>query len=140
MTTEHEGLEKIFRTFAFLEKVFGFERGHGRFDKASFGDALVEYKSESMALRVLRERGQYFVELSPLTDPPEWYEISIVLQALDLPGDGGVPTLLEKATAVKRHLPALDRTFRARSPGEIRDAVAAGAAKRARRRFGHLFK
>ena len=140
MTTEHQELEEIVRAFAFLEKDFGFDRKDSRLDTASFGDCLVEYRSGSMALRALRDRGQYFVELSPLTDPLDWYEVSIVLEALDLPGDGGEPRLQEKADAARRHLPALVNIYGSRSPEELRQAVRAGAERRARRRFGRLLE
>lgn len=55
----------------------------------SFDNALVVVDSPAFRMRVIRERGQLFVDFGSLAEPSSWYDSSVVMGALGLRGGDG---------------------------------------------------
>ena len=59
----------------------GFEKKRDIYDEAHFGDTIVHLRSERLNLRLVRERGQWFLFVGPAWEPDDWYEIGDVIEA-----------------------------------------------------------
>ncbi|MEW6747576.1 MAG: hypothetical protein AB1486_33005 [Planctomycetota bacterium] len=81
-------LERIRTEGATLLKA-GFQMGDEHFSPADFGNAYVVLERGCTRIRVVRERGQEFVELASSVEPALWFDADIVLQFLGTPGAGG---------------------------------------------------
>ncbi len=74
--------DDVKRSFAKLVERRGFRVLAGGFDERSFGNALVLLESDDYSIRLVRDRGQVFVELASPTDPGNWHGLGRVLAAL----------------------------------------------------------
>lgn len=54
----------------------------GGYEAEDFGNALVVLESDGYSIRLVRDRGQVFVELASPEDPGNWYGLGRVLVAL----------------------------------------------------------
>lgn len=68
--------------FAKLVERRGFRILAGGYDAESFGNALVVLESDDYSIRLVRDRGQVFVELASPIDPGNWHGLGRVLAAL----------------------------------------------------------
>jgi hypothetical protein len=75
----HEDVE---RSFAKLVAECGFRVLVGGYEAEDFGNALVVLESDSYSIRLVRDRGQVFVELASSEDPGNWYGLGRVLVVL----------------------------------------------------------
>ncbi|MBL0319872.1 MAG: hypothetical protein IPP74_11375 [Alphaproteobacteria bacterium] len=65
-------IEDIKRNFNFLILNYGFKIDEVRYDETDFGNAYVEYKNQDITIRIIRERGEYFMDINKnRTD--EWF-------------------------------------------------------------------
>lgn len=68
----------------------------------SFGDRLQEYANPTLALRVVRDRGQWSVDVSDREGrPDEWYDAALLRDLLE-GGGGDVLTFPEQVAVVER--------------------------------------
>jgi hypothetical protein len=74
--------EDVESKFAKLVERRGFRTLAGGYDAESFGNALVVLESEDYSIRLVRDRGQVFVELASPVDPGNWHGLGRVLAAL----------------------------------------------------------
>jgi len=60
-------------------------------DRASdaFGDALAVAQSGDVRIRVVRDRGQVFVDIGSAAEPDVWFDSAVVMDALGLSKSGG---------------------------------------------------
>jgi hypothetical protein len=80
---------------------FGFRIISESYDPKVFGDSMVVLQSDTLRLRIIRERGRVFAESAPSVDPENWWDLHLILEAMhreapqqdDLPG---VTALLRK--------------------------------------------
>lgn len=49
-----------------------------------FDNASVDLKRGNVMARVIRERGQHFIELTSKRDPAEWFDASLILRLLNV--------------------------------------------------------
>ena len=68
--------------FSFLEMERGFRCVHRSYDEKYFGNAIVEYVSASLRVRVVKDRGQFLCDFARPDGVPEWFDAAVVLRAL----------------------------------------------------------
>lgn len=104
----------------------------------SFGDRLQEYASPTLAVRVVRDRGQWSIDVSDREGrPDEWYDAALLR---DLLGGGGndVLTFPEQVAVVERHWKEIAVRFGADRREETHARLAALRRERMERRFPGL--
>ena len=119
---------------------YGFRPAEQVSAPASFGDALARFEGPDFQLRVLRERGQLFVEVGVVNQTDDWFDLRKVLEFLGEagsislePDEQGLDLLrikLEKEYQRIRELFAPDRF------GLNRISLREFEKEYARRRFG----
>jgi hypothetical protein len=72
--------------FAFLERGRGFRVAHSQMSP-SFGDAVVDFASPTLLIRLLRDRGQVFLDVAPAGGGPDaggphWFDLPLLLEYL----------------------------------------------------------
>lgn len=70
------------RAFSFLEKDLTYQRITTEYDSARFGNAIVEYRSPRLRIRVTKDRGQYVCDFAAPRGPAEWFDQDIVFRDL----------------------------------------------------------
>jgi hypothetical protein len=80
MQSEFHG--DVERSFAKLIAERGFRVLVGGYEREDFGNALVVLESDSYSIRLIRDRGQVFVELASPEEPGNWYGLGRVLAVL----------------------------------------------------------
>ena len=75
-TAFHKTIERAFREVAAR---YGFRVIPGGYDAAAFGNSLVVLESGDYSMRIVRDRGQVFVEIASPLDPGNWYGLGKVL-------------------------------------------------------------
>jgi len=95
--------------FSFLEKERGFRCVHRSYDQKFFGNAIVEYVSATLRVRVVKDRGQFECDFARPKGVPEWFDADVVLRALG--EDGTIDTLTAQSWS---SLHDLARTIRDR--------------------------
>ncbi|TSD89003.1 hypothetical protein FFK22_009800 [Mycobacterium sp. KBS0706] len=80
----------------------GFRWVAGRDDPQSFGDGYVDAFSPIACLRIVRDRGQVFLQARP-ADAEEWMAVERLVPALP----GPAPTLDAASSYLEAHLSAL---------------------------------
>ena len=82
-------------------------------DDRATGDSCFVLESEDLRVRILRDRGQDFVEVAPTYHPEEWFDLSLLLQAFGAKNSPIELTDLEiEAALLERVLPELQKAFR----------------------------
>lgn len=75
--------EQVKRQFGYLIEDYGFSVVGERYNPEAFGNSLVEFRSGSIAMRVLLDRGQVMVDFRPCVGPAEsWYGLCSVIEFL----------------------------------------------------------
>ncbi len=127
--------------FAFLEQARGFRLAGDEVGESS-GDALVDFESPTLRVRVLRDRGQVFLDVAPAGDPPTWFDLPLLLgflgeqEAADTLLAGGQRDVHEVAGLLRAYYDGIERTLGAsRSPDVVRRLTQLRLA-RADQRFG----
>lgn len=64
----------------------------------SFDNAMVVVESPRLRVRLVRERGQLFVDFGSAAEPAVWFDSSVVMDALALRGGDGWHSTEAKAT------------------------------------------
>ena len=112
--------------FSFLEQTRGF-RVVSHEARPSFGDALADFESPTLRVRVLRDRGQIFIDVAPAQDPPSWFDLPLLLTFLGEPDAaasllaGGQSDMREVAALLRAHYDDIERTLgQSRSPDVVR--------------------
>lgn len=104
----------------------------------SFGDRLQEYASPSLALRVVRDKGQWSVDVSDREGrPDEWYDAALLRDILE-GGGSDVLTFEEQVAVVERGWKEIAVRFAPDRRDETHARLAALRQKRSERRFPGL--
>ncbi len=72
----------IFASFSDLWTTHGYTIEHATYDAHSFGNAMLELRSDRLRWRLQRDRSQIFVDVSASVGDQEWYDVREVLSAL----------------------------------------------------------
>lgn len=82
------------------------------YDPKHFGNSIIELRGDTIWIRVVRDRGQVFVDIASPVDPDNWYDLERVLEAVgsktETPMSPDSPETLElSAKLIERHLDAI---------------------------------
>lgn len=75
------------------------------YNEGEFGNYEVVFRIDTIKLRVIRDKGQNFFEISSLTELDEWFDFGLVLELLEIQIDP------HKRNQLKRHVEILDENF-----------------------------
>lgn len=95
--------ESVEKSFEQLIRTHGFRMLTAAYDRQDFGNTVVVLESESVLVRVVRDRGQVFVEIASVAEPGNWYPLDRVIEATAGSGvepPGGTPMALEVASSL----------------------------------------
>lgn len=67
-----------------LLKGHGFKVLREIVDPVNFGDAYVDLKRKNVQIRIVRDRGEHFVQVGSTAEPEKWVSASLVLQLLNV--------------------------------------------------------
>ena len=107
----------------------------------SFGNAMVELEGDAIRVRVTRDRGQFFVDLSPV-DRYDWFDEEIVLHFVGADDDAHRlvsekwKALEPSAAAIHRHFQRITLAFKPESWASVRSILKDFQNRRARALFG----
>src|SRR5690348_336408 len=111
--------DQLEREVPWLASESGFKVVFASYDPKTFGDSMVVLQSRALRLRIIRERGRIFAEVSPLEKPELWWDLGLILGVTcakaPLPHDllGVTALLRNNLTAITRALgPMLAQTER----------------------------
>lgn len=76
-------LERVERDFLPNTSMFGFTISHHE-ESEAFGDALVVLQAGDLRIRLVRDRGQVFVDFGSTADLATWFDSSVVFEFLEL--------------------------------------------------------
>lgn len=134
-------LTEVRTAFSFLESARGFRLAdETRSD--SFGDAIVDFESATLRVRVLRDRGQVFVDISPADGTPAWFDLPLLLSHL---GErdaakvliaGGQRDAQEAADLLRAHYSEVEAMLGSSRSGDVVRRLTELRLARADRRFG----
>jgi hypothetical protein len=82
-----------------------------RKELSTFSNKIIEYANSSVGVRVVSDRGIWFVEVADiLNQPKEWYDAAILRDLVLGPGEDVLP-LPEQIQIIKENLPTIVRLF-----------------------------
>jgi hypothetical protein len=137
-----QGDREIANQFSFLEAERGFRCVRRTYDAAHFGNAIVEYMSSSLRVRVIKDRGQFLCDFAASKGSLEWFDQEVVFRelgegaAIDTLAAQGWSPVADVANSVRT---SLDRIVELFSEGNYRQSAARFAelrGERVRRLFG----
>jgi len=80
---QYSFIERVKTSFQYLVDDYGFSIANERYDPQSFGNSLVEFRSETTAIRLILDRSQVLVDLGPISwNPNSWFSLSSVMEFL----------------------------------------------------------
>jgi hypothetical protein len=108
----------------------------------AFGDELVIFDSTSLRARMVRDRGDVFIDVASQNQPDRWWDLDLVGQVLRLKDPAGAaetqPARVQRLGRILREeFGALERAFSEEHVSETADALDQAAEVRARR-FLHV--
>jgi hypothetical protein len=106
-------LEEIKEHLSFLTES-GFEIVEEQYSPSMFGNALVIFISTDFSLRVIRDKGQFFADVSSPHGEVGWHDLHRVLEFLNLPEsnvNGSVYELDQLANTIKANYTELRDLF-----------------------------
>jgi hypothetical protein len=134
-------LTQVGAAFSFLEQTRRF-RLVSHEASPSFGDALADFESPTLRVRVLRDRGQIFVDVAPAQDPASWFDLPLLLtfvgeaEAAEALLAGGQEDVCRVAALLQANYDSIERALgQLRSPDVVRRLSQLRLA-RANARFG----
>jgi len=97
-TSFRDSVEQCFRP---LVHEHGFRVHTAGYDRRDFGNAVVVLESDECSIRVVRDRGQVFVELASAAEPGNWFPLERVIEAIGGSASGLAPAMeLEAASSL----------------------------------------
>lgn len=76
-------LEKMKHAFAFLVENHGFQVMEESYSPSTFGDAVIVLQSKQFELRIIRDRGQFFIDIRSSQIIDDWHDLRRVLEFLN---------------------------------------------------------
>jgi len=105
---------------------------------SSFGDKLVQFSDEKLAVRVFSERAVWFVDVADAAaHPKEWYDAGILRDFMLGPATGAI-SLADQIKLVKENWPVIVHCFAAPQLEVTRKRLAGLQQDRAKRLFPGL--
>jgi hypothetical protein len=89
-----QGDIEIAALFSFLEEEHGFRRVRQMYAAAHFGNAIVEYESSNLRVRVTKDRSQFLCYFAT-PRAPEWFDQEVVFR--ELGEDSAIDTLIAQS-------------------------------------------
>ncbi len=139
MVTNYEFEQHVRTAFAFIADSAAPRVVNTPTQSQAFGDNFMSLEGDEMRVRVVLDREQYLVDLSPLS--PDWFDLDVILRyvtgstdARDASPNALLP-LPQQAARVQRHYDAIIRAFHADAWPQTRAHVSALQAVRGRALF-----
>jgi hypothetical protein len=113
---EIQVLGAIRAAFAFLEREHGYREESSHYDKESFGNAAVDYRSAQLRIGVIKDRGQFFTTFAAAR-AGSFFDEQVVLQFLGAADEAERLVKLRweslelQADVVRRHLARIEAAF-----------------------------
>jgi hypothetical protein len=105
-----------------------------------FNNRVLQYGSSEIGVRVISDRGVWYVEISDVANrPDEWYDVAILRDFLVGPGKDVLP-LANQIDFVKKHWAMIVDSFSLIRVAETHARLVALKIDRARRRFPNLHR
>lgn len=79
-----EILDQVKCSFSFLFDSYGFREISHVYSEESFGDFAVALQSGDLRLRIVRDKGQVFLDVGTLIDPNIWFDLRTVVEFIRL--------------------------------------------------------
>ena len=120
----------------------GFREVRATYDGRRFGNVLIDLESPNLRVRLTRDRGQYFIDVSKPADD-EWFDTHTVLIFLGASAeanalaDAGWPSPHRVAELVAKHFPSIAAAFADSRYAETVEALHGIERKSALDRFGY---
>jgi hypothetical protein len=135
------GDQEIVRSFLFLENELGYSRVRNDYDPLHFGNAIVEYRSPLLRIRVTKDRGGFLCDFAA-PGAQEWFDQEIVFRVLG--EDQAVQDLIAQrwssldavAASVKQTIVRISGLFSEESYAESRARFQDSQRRRATDLFG----
>ena len=105
----------------------------------SFGDACIEVQRGNTIVRVVRDRGEYGVDVRPAHDSLGWHLAEVVLPLIGVDPIDRTLADVELAwtvDAIATHFEAIDRLFAPAAYAETSSRITAAEAQRRKQKFG----
>ena len=141
MRTEPEALTECRDALRpFLDR--GFREAAEKYDAQHFGNVLIDLESQDLRLRLTRDRGQYFIDISTPAEN-EWFDTHTVLTFLgasaeaDALADAGWPSPHRVAELVNNYFESIVAAFDEQRYAKTTEALHAIERQRAKDRFGY---
>ena len=104
--------EMVCSTFSGLINTLKLHLLKETYDPNFFGNSIIELGGDTMRIRVIKDRGQIFVDIASPVDPDNWYFLERILEAVgsktETPMNPDSPETLElSAKLIERHLDAI---------------------------------
>ena len=107
-------------------------------ESAAFGDRLIQYANERISVRMISDRGVWFIEVSdPSYETGDWYDVALFRDLLCGPG-GEVLTLSEQAHFVRENWQSVLSSFESDNRNLTHARLGALRRERAERRIPGL--
>jgi hypothetical protein len=102
---------------------------------ATFGNKTLKYSDAGVGVRIVSDRGLWFVEVADVVDQPnEWYDAGVLRDLLVGPGEDILP-LFEQIQVIKENLPTIMNRFGPIESEDTRIRLNLLRKERAKRRF-----
>lgn len=70
--------QPVLSLMTYLENQLGLSRESERTNAAAFGDTEVFFGDNCVRIRLLRDRGDWFVDVAAVSWPDDWYDIALI--------------------------------------------------------------
>lgn len=104
----------------------------------SFGSRATTYRGR-IGVRILSDRGQWFIEVSDPQQPDDWYDMALLRELL-LDHGPDVLDLSEQAAVLISRWDAIQHLFQSGSAAESHRVLQRAREERAKRRFSNWYK
>lgn len=64
--------------FSFLLDERGFQLREAKYEPQSFGDFFIELVSDDFLFRLVKDRGEKYSLIAPISDPRDWYDVGLI--------------------------------------------------------------
>lgn len=110
------------------------------FEGKSFGDSVTIYTSSDLRLRIVKDKGQEFVEISSQQYPEDWFDMSIIQDWVMKYGDDQKNIGLEGGFSfLQTHFTEIRNAFQPHMVSKTRKDLKILSEDRVRHRFPKLY-
>ncbi len=94
-----------------LSELHGMREVHRQYDRAHFGNCLIDVAGGPLTVRVVRDRGQWFVDVADRARPSRWYYVDVLRRLLGGKRAETLVSIEDQVEFLRQHLPSLLEAF-----------------------------